>query len=135
MTGCTESEARDKQVKLQAEQEARRVTYRGARVTESGGQPVVKVENGEVTPLSPDRSREVLDHSPTGYQWGYSGSGPSQTALALLLDATGDPDIAVGFHQDFKQDHVSGWGNTWEITNLEILLWLELQKRGKHDWV
>lgn len=39
--------------------------------------------NGEA--LSPDDSREVFDHSPDGFNWGYSGSGPMQLALAICI--------------------------------------------------
>lgn len=39
--------------------------------------------NGEDLDLA--GSLKVRDHSPTGFSWGYDGSGPSQFALALLL--------------------------------------------------
>lgn len=29
---------------------------------------------------------DLYDHSPTGFEWGYSGSGPAQLALAILAD-------------------------------------------------
>src|SRR5467141_965015 len=29
---------------------------------------------------------EARNHSPTGFAWGYGGSGPAQLALALLID-------------------------------------------------
>lgn len=28
----------------------------------------------------------VRSHSPTGFEWGYGGSGPAQLALAMLID-------------------------------------------------
>ncbi len=107
----------------------RRITYRGIKVGAGGHQLVVRVENGVVEPLSPERSLDVVDHSPDGFQWGFAGSGPSQLSLALLLDATNDPDIAVRYHQDFKQEHVAGWGDRWQITSRDILLWLELTEK------
>lgn len=30
-------------------------------------------------------------HSPTGFEWGYNGSGPAELARCLLLDALDDP--------------------------------------------
>src|SRR5262245_1194599 len=30
---------------------------------------------------------DLRSHSPTGFEWGYGGSGPAQLALALLADA------------------------------------------------
>lgn len=115
---------------MPTELQERVVTYRGVKVSECGAQPVVKVENGMVEPLSPERSQDLINHSPDGFQWPYSGSGPAQLALALLLDATGDPDIAVRYHQDFKRDHVAGWGDRWQITRRDILLWLEMTEKS-----
>jgi hypothetical protein len=34
-----------------------------------------------------------LRNSPTGFGWGYGGSGPAQLALALLADSLGDNDL------------------------------------------
>ena len=45
---------------------------------------------------------DLENHSPTGLEWGYGGSGPAQLALALLSDATGDDELAVKLHQQFK---------------------------------
>lgn len=45
---------------------------------------------------------DLWDHSPTGFEWGYPGSGPAQLALALLADALGDDARAVRLHQAFK---------------------------------
>ena len=36
-------------------------------------------------PLDHKGSCKVYNHSPTGFSWGYGGSGPSQLALAILL--------------------------------------------------
>lgn len=38
--------------------------------------------NGD--PLAP--RRDLFNHSPTGFEWGYGGSGPAQLALALMCD-------------------------------------------------
>ncbi|WP_088260901.1 DUF6166 domain-containing protein [Fimbriiglobus ruber] len=40
--------------------------------------------------------------STIGFNWGYSGSGPSQLALALVADALGDDDRAQEHYQSFK---------------------------------
>jgi len=44
-----------------------------------------KISTGEVwlndKPLSPGPSQAVYNHSPTGFSWGYEGSGPAQLAL------------------------------------------------------
>ncbi|MDD5411127.1 MAG: DUF6166 domain-containing protein [Methylobacter sp.] len=96
------------------------VWYRGIKLTEVGGQIVTR--NGER--LDHKVSVKLLNHSPDGFQWGYSGSGPAQLALALLLDATGDKNLALKYHQHFKNEYVAGWGERWEISRDEILEWV-----------
>jgi len=34
--------------------------------------------------------RHISKHSPTGFAWGYAGSGPAELARCLLIDALGD---------------------------------------------
>jgi hypothetical protein len=97
--------------------------YRGYRYQDSG--PLVVTKDGQV--LSPEPSQKLWNHSPDGFQWGYGGSGPAQLALALLLDATGDPGLSVRLHQDFKRDFVAGWGEKWEITTKQVKSWVEKQ--------
>ena len=56
---------------------------------------------------------------------GFSGSGPAQLAMALLLDHTGDPDLAQTHHQRFKADVVARWrGKEWTLEPREIDAWL-----------
>lgn len=76
-------------------------------------------------PLEP--SLKVANHSPTGFSWGYGGSGPAQLSIALLLDATGSPDDAQLYAYDFKVEFVSSWkvGSRWSITRSQILDWLK----------
>jgi hypothetical protein len=45
---------------------------------------------------------DLANHSPTGFEWGYAGSGPAQLALAILADALGDDQAALRLHQRFK---------------------------------
>lgn len=47
-----------------------------------------------------------LRHSPTGYAWGYGGSGPADLALNILLRFVG-PEEAWIHHQDFKWEFIS----------------------------
>ena len=58
-------------------------------------------------PLTPDRSLRVTNHSPSGFSWGYGGSGPAQLALALLLEAGASEMEAQRHHQDFKWAHIA----------------------------
>ena len=75
--------------------------------------------------LTPDRSLELANHSPSGFEWGYGGSGPAQLALALLLDYTDDEEVARAEYMTFKTEVVSQLGCTgadgcWRLTGREI---------------
>ncbi len=77
--------------------------YRGEAATR-------KVFRSDGSELDPGPSLEICNHSPDGFAWGYSGSGPSQLALAILFDILGDvaaPEkvrrqIALEGHHEFK---------------------------------
>lgn len=58
--------------------------------------------------IQPESSRLLYDHSPDGFSWGYSGSGPAQCALGVCLELFGS-HIALRVYQDFKNDFVSTW--------------------------
>jgi hypothetical protein len=49
----------------------------------------------------PER-RDLVNHSLTGFEWGYGGSGPAQLALAIVADCLGDDDLALAAYQPFK---------------------------------
>lgn len=64
-------------------------------------------------------------HSPTGYEWGYGGSGPADLALNILARFL-DPWDAWLFHQDFKVAHVvtlAPKGDTLDVGR--IRRWIE----------
>ena len=104
-------------------------TYHGRR--EPDGSCEVWVEEDEHQNLSdalvsqPTRRElslhlEIRNHSPTGFEWGYGGSGPAQLALALLVDALGDVEVAEAHYQDFKREVISGLSASWTITAKQI---------------
>lgn len=74
--------------------------YTGKRIS---GNKVEVLVDGVV--LSPEPSRQIRDHSPDGFEWGYGGSGPCQLALAILLDLYGER-IARGYYYDFKTQFI-----------------------------
>lgn len=88
---------------------------------ESGGFKVTK----DGKDLDPGRSQQVCNHSPDGFAWGYSGSGPSQLALAILLEET-DLDTAKHRYQNFKWDMIAKLDmfSPWELTSKEIQTYL-----------
>src|SRR6516225_7071586 len=95
------------------------IKYFGTRTKE--GCEVVKEVDGQ----SAGRL-DLWNHSPTGFEWGYGGSGPAQLALALLADATGKDRLAVALHQDFKFKFVGRLPKEgFEMTAEEIEQWVE----------
>ena len=96
------------------------ITYTGFR-SKRGGNVVRR--NG--APFGSVASRKLRDHSPTGFAWGYSGFGPAQLALGLLLDATDNQVIALSHYQRFKSEIVASWFDRWEITDRDILTWIQ----------
>ena len=62
------------------------VSYRGYRPDNLAGGRLVVIEiNGEVNGPLPHQ----IKHSPSGFSWGYLGSGPADLARSLLIDALG----------------------------------------------
>jgi hypothetical protein len=71
-------------------------------------------------PLNP--RFDLRNHSPTGVEWGYGGSGPAQLALALLADALDDDERAQDAYQDFKFRVVGRLPHDrWELSQEQIL--------------
>jgi hypothetical protein len=72
--------------------------------------------------LDPRPSLKLRNHSPTGFAWGYMGSGPSQLALALLLDYYGDEDYALRHYMKFKEVAVGIWDKdaAWSFTGADF---------------
>lgn len=74
---------------------------------------------------------DLANHSPTGFAWGYAGSGPAQLALALLCDYfSNEGDLtreqaetqAFEWYQRFKFQVVAGLpvGQPWQIATPDI---------------
>jgi hypothetical protein len=59
--------------------------------------------DGEILPL--EESLAVRAHSPTGFSWGYLGSGCAQLALAILLK-TNHTEATMAY-QRFKQEVIA----------------------------
>ena len=71
---------------------------------------IVELDNESYrTKLSLEKSLQIADHSPDGFQWGYSGSGPAQLSAAILYEITEDPELARTYYQLFKFDRVAKW--------------------------
>jgi hypothetical protein len=97
----------------------RSVTYASAGPAEPGGAPVYVLETArsaevELAPGAEgepgvgllDPRTDLANHSPSGFSWGYSGSGPAQLALAVLAHAASE-ETALRRYQDFKEEVVA----------------------------
>jgi len=94
------------------------------------GETVVQVwEPGSLSkPL-----KHEAKHSPTGYEWGYLGSGPADLALSILMDCTGSRIASERMYHKFKQDFVAGFKTSWCISEDEIERWFIEQTIGEKD--
>lgn len=91
-----------------------------------------KLATGQVwvneKPLSPERSLKVFNHSPTGFSWGFGGSGPAQLALAILLRYLPEKE-AVSLHQGFKWKFIATLPQEDFETELDIRGWITQAQR------
>jgi hypothetical protein len=87
--------------------------YEGRR---EGQAVVVTVDGRRLNPRF-----DLWNHSPSGFEWGYCGSGPAQLALAILADHCGNACKALNFYQRFKWSVIAGLPyRSWALTSEEI---------------
>jgi hypothetical protein len=92
-------------------------SYRGKR-TDQGCEVVIE-EDGVTRPLPP--RLDLRNHSPSGFEWGYAGSGPAQLALALATDVLGDEERAQDSYQRLKFKLIGGLPKDgWVLTEDRI---------------
>jgi hypothetical protein len=100
---------------VQAGSEARYVGFR----TTSGAHVVVLTAEGS-TNLQP--RLDLIRHSPVGFDWGRSGSGQAQLALALLAHASRDDAFALEHYQLFQHEIIARFPkHRFEITGRQAL--------------
>jgi len=101
------------------------VWYQGHRVHDGGPNVVARYDDTSAAPL--DLRLDVCNHSPTGFEWGYGGSGPAQLALALCVDALdGDVTRAQRIYQHFKWSVVGLLDReTWRLSRDEVRATIE----------
>lgn len=79
--------------------------------------------------LDLQRSLVVVNKSPTGFAWGYGGSGPSQLALAILLQFT-DDDTAKELFQQFKDEFIARLPFEQDfVLEADVHLWIQTNKK------
>jgi hypothetical protein len=87
--------------------------YEGKRIH---GLTDVRVDG---VPLNP--RLDLWKHSVTGFEWGYTGSGPAQLALAILADLLEDDERALNLYQRFKWEVIVGLPRKrWTFTSEQI---------------
>jgi hypothetical protein len=105
--------------------------YFGVRA-EEGVSVFKEAKDGRIVPL-PMRN-DLRNHSPTGAEWGYGGSGPAQLALAILCDAIGE-ELALGHYQDFKFAVVSRFKrDQWEMSGDAVQAWYQQNRRPEQKY-
>lgn len=72
------------------------MSFRGRRL-DAHTTLVEVVEEGQTRPLP--LHLEVRNHSPSGFEWGYAGSGPAQLALAMCIEMLGPQRAQVVYQQ------------------------------------
>jgi hypothetical protein len=99
--------------------------YRGSR--DGRGNAVVKAD---FAPLNP--RLDLDNHSPTGFEWGYPGSGPAQLALAILADALENDIKAVRLHQSFKFRVIANLprNKNWQLHRDQVLTFVAKIEEG-----
>lgn len=68
-------------------------------------------------------------HSPTGFNWGYGGSGPADLALSILIDVLGrgakNSARADRLYQAFKWAYIATAGERFSISEDQVLAWVK----------
>ena len=104
-------------------------TYVGRRTSQGTAVEVWNTPVGDLRSMSCKMLSPRLDlwnHSPTGLEWGYLGSGPAQLALAILADFTGDDIYAKAMHQSFKMYSVGSLPREgWILLEENIQAWVK----------
>ena len=97
---------------------------------------IVGTAGGTVTwagnPLDPVPSLALRNHSPTGFAWGYGGSGPAQLALALLLHIT-DKEMALEHYQSFKWEVAEGLDLNFRLRIADVAAWLAARTEARNQ--
>ena len=85
--------------------------------------------------LFPKDSQELRNHSPNGFEWGYTSSGSDQLALAILLDCT-NKDIALRYYRPFSEYAIiNAPKEGFNITSSHIKAWINGVSGGYYSHV
>ena len=112
-------------------------TFVGSRGHAEGGERgearVVIHEPGK-PPRPLDPRNDLRNHSPSGVEWSYLGSGPSQLALALAAEVMGDDGRALQVYQKLKFEVVGLLPvDGWTLTSEQLLVIIEDIERSRNE--
>ena len=76
----------------------------------------------------------IVRHSPTGFEWGYGGSGPADLALNILTAIIGQQEAEQGgLYQKFKDDFIAAMpfeGGTIKAADIDV--WIKENRKDIH---
>jgi len=72
--------------------------------------------------------RHIVRHSPTGFEYGYGGSGPADLALSILA-ACVSMEKANRWYGKFKIERIAAeTAREWTLTVRQVREWVEVQE-------
>ena len=107
--------------------------FRGERDQDGSGR--VHLDGELLAPSSPTwhTSLCLRNHSPTGPEWGYHGSGPGQLAIAMLLAVT-DTEEAERYYPLFRSGVLALIrGDRWTLPVDQVESWLDGVRQQDHQ--
>lgn len=107
------------------------IKYKGRRSKKDSFDITVLVEISDKNKIiKTEPLNHIVRHSPTGFEWGYMGSGPSDLSLSILVDylsrtrdlsCEDSKKIVKNLYILFKEEKVSKFPEfSWEINDNEI---------------
>ena len=88
MTSPTDIDSPGQPQALSLKRDPSSLKFLGRRLAEPTGATVSMLIDGQEQPLP--LHLDLRNHSPTGFEWGYPGSGPAQLALAMCAELVDD---------------------------------------------
>lgn len=81
-----------------------------------------------------DPRNHIVNHSPSGFSWGYFGSGPSQLALAIMCEEYGEDLVQHPIHyQDLKSALIAKIRNPSFFITSDTVLGAVTYIQGKNN--
>lgn len=112
-------------IALRANADPKGIVFRGLILAEPVGETVQVITAAGRSPL-PMRL-DLRNHSPTGFAWGYAGSGPAQLALAMCCQLV-DDETALRVYQVVKARLMATLpqdAKEWSISGVALLAEIE----------